>query len=189
MPYRLLGMSAEHVTDAHRVATASWKSMADHDRLVPRLFCAEWIEPALQSRTKPSVLRDMVKLAARTDLLYDDSALLRGLEEREALCSTAVDQGVAFLHSRYHDPNLCGDSFVVLGRTVQSIFAGAADGKTTDLFFLLCCQDDVLHLHTLARLCAMAHSTTLLGELRQAATGEEMLTALIRSEDAVLAAL
>ena len=26
-------------------------------------------------------LRDMVKLAARTDLLYDDSALLRGLEE------------------------------------------------------------------------------------------------------------
>lgn len=186
---RLLGMNANHVAAVHRASTVLRQTLDDHDHLMPRLFCAEWIEAAMQSRTKPSVLRDMVKLAARTNLLYDDVALLRGLDEREALCSTAVDQGVAFLHSRYHDPNLCGDSFVVLGRTVQPIFAGAADGKTTDLFFLLCCQDDVLHLHVLARLCAMAHSTQLLSELRQAGNSEEMLAAIVRSEDAVLQAL
>ena len=185
---RLLGMSGAHVADVHRASTVK-RTLDDHERLVPRLFCAEWIEAALQSRTKPSVLRDMIKLAARTELLYDDTALLRGLEEREALCSTAIDQGVAFLHSRYHDPHICGDSFVVLGRTVQPIFAGSADGKTTDLFFLLCCQDDVLHLHTLARLCAMAHSTTLLTELRQVQTSTEMLEALVRSEEAVLQAM
>ena len=186
---RLLGMSADRLTDIHRIATAQWRTPDNHDFLVPRLLCAEWIDPALQSRTKPSVLRDMVKLAATTNLLYDDVALLRGLEERETLCSTAIDQGVAFLHSRYHDPNICGDSFVVLGRTAQPIFAGAADGKSTDLFFLLCCQDDVLHLHALARLCAMAHGTQLLSELRQAATGAEMLAALVRGEEAVLQAL
>ena len=186
---RLLGMSAIHVTDHHRASTAKHQTLDEHDRLVPRLFHAGWIDPAMSSRTKPSVLRDMVKLAARTELLYDDAALLCGLEEREALCSTAVDQGVAFLHSRYHDANLCGDSFVVLGRTTQPIFAGAADGRTTDLFFLLCCQDDVLHLHTLARLCAMAHSTTLLVELREASTAVEMLSALERSENSVLQAL
>lgn len=187
---RLLGMNAGHVADVHRASTATRQRLADHDdRLVPRLVCAEWIEPALQSKTKPSVLRSMVALAATTNLLYDDVALLRGLEEREALCSTAIDQGVAFLHSRYHDPNLCGDSFVVLGRTVRPIFAGAADGATTDVFFLLCCQDDVLHLHALARFCAMAHSTPMLSELRQAASREEMLAALVRSEEAVLKAL
>jgi len=186
---RLLGLSADRLTDVHRIATAKWRTLDNHDCLVPRLFCAEWIEPALQSKTKPSVLRDMVKLAATTNLLYDDAALLRGLEEREALCSTAIDQGVAFLHSRYHDPNICSDSFVVLGRTAQPIFAGAADGKTTDLFFLLCCQDDALHLHVLARLCAMSHSTRLLAELRQAETSAEMLAALVRGEEAVLQAL
>ncbi len=186
---RLLGMSANHVGVVHRASTTLRQTLDDHEHLVPRLFCAEWIESALQSRTKPSVLRDMIKLAATTNLLYDDTALLRGLEEREALCSTAIDQGVAFLHARYHDPNICGDSFVVLGRTVQPIFAGAADGKTTDLFFLLCCQDDALHLHVLARLCAMAHSTPLLIELRQAETSEEMLAALVRNEEAVLKAL
>ena len=186
---RLLGMTANHVADVHRASTANRQTLDDHDRLIPRLFNAAWIEPALQSKTKPSVLRDMVKLAARTELLYDDTALLRGLEEREALCSTAIDQGVAFLHSRYHDPNICGESFVVLGRTARPIFAGSADGKTTDLFFLLCCQDDTLHLHTLARLCALAHSTPLLDELRAAATGAEMFDALIRCEEAVLQAL
>lgn len=186
---RLLGMSASRLADVHRVSTAKRQTLDGHDRLIESLFCADWIEPALQSKTKPSVLRDMVKLAAATNLLYDDTALLRGLEEREALCSTAIDQGVAFLHSRDHDPNICGDSFVVLGRTVRPIFAGAADGKATDIFFLLCCQDDALHLHVLARLCAMAHSTQLLKELREAATAEEMLAALVRGENAVLQAM
>jgi PTS system nitrogen regulatory IIA component len=186
---RLLGLGAGHVADMHRASTARRKTLDGHERLMPQLICAEWIEPALASKTKPSVLRDMARLAARTNLLYDDAALLQGLEARESLCSTAIDQGVAFLHSRDHDPNICGDSFVVLGRTRQPIFAGAADGRTTDLFFLLCCQDDVLHLHVLARLCAMAHSTTLLGELRAAGTGADMLAALVRSEEAVLSAL
>ena len=186
---RLLGMGADRVQELHRVSSEKRRTVDQHERLVARLFCAEWIAPVLQSRTKPSVLRDMVKLAASTNLLYDDAALLHGLEEREALCSTAIDQGVAFLHARHHDPDICGESFVVLGRTVQPIFAGAADGKTTDLFFLLCCQDDVLHLHVLARLCAMAHSTPLLSELRQTECSAEMLAALLRSEDAVIAAL
>jgi PTS system nitrogen regulatory IIA component len=188
---RLLESNGGHAVAVHRASTRNRQAAVatGHERLVPRLFRAAWIAPALQSRTKPSVLRDMVTLAATTNLLYDDAALLHGLEEREALCSTAIDQGVAFLHSRYHDPHLCGDSFVVLGRLARPIFAGAADGRATDLFFLVCCSDDALHLHVLARLCALAHSTPVLTELRQAATAAEMLAVLVRSEDALLAAL
>jgi len=186
---RLLGMQASRLEDVHRAATRARVSPEGNDRLVPQLFRADWIDPALPSRTKPSVLRDLVRLAASTNLLYDDAALLRGVEDREALCSTAIDQGVAFLHARYHDAQICGDSFVVLGRTQGPIFAGAADGQTTDLFFLLCCQDDVLHLHALARLCAMAHGTPLLVELRQAGNAEEMLAALARNEERILHAL
>ncbi len=183
---RLLGLGARHVASVHRSSSAQRQLPTGHERLIPRLFQADWIEPDLHSRTKPSVLRDMVKLALRTELLYDDTALLRGLEEREQLCSTAIDQGVAFLHMRHHDPHLCGESFVVLGRTRQPIFAGAADGKTTDLFFLLCCQDDALHLHALARLCAMAHGTPMLEGLRQAETAIELMAVMIRNEETVL---
>jgi mannitol/fructose-specific phosphotransferase system IIA component (Ntr-type) len=183
---RLLGLGAHHVASVHRSSSARRLQPNGHERLIPRLFLADWIEPDLHSRTKPSVLRDMVRLALRTDLLYDEKAFLRGLEEREQLCSTAMDHGVAFLHTRDHDPHLCGESFVVLGRTRHPIFAGAADGGTTDLFFLLCCQDDALHLHVLARLCAMVHGTPVLEGLRQAETATEMLALLIRNEETVL---
>lgn len=186
---RLLGMTSRNVDIHHRASMCSQTRLAPDERLVPRLFCTDWIEPRLLSKTKPSVLRDMVALAATTNLLYDDAALMHGLEEREQLCSTAIGDGVAFLHMRYHDANLCGGSFVVLGRTARPIFAGAADGQTTDIFFLLCCQDDALHLHALSRLCAMSHNTPLLSELRQVETRAEMLAALERSENALLKAL
>jgi excisionase family DNA binding protein len=186
---RLLGLAAVPAAAHHAASTARRRQSADDERLVRRLFRPEWIEPRLAARTRPAALRAMVALAASTDLLYDDAALLHGLEERERLCPTAVESGVAFLHTRYHDPNLCGDSFVVLGRAVQPIFAGAADGRATDLFFLLCCRDDALHLHALARLCAMAHATALLDGLREAASAAEMLDVLARSEEAVLRGL
>ncbi len=186
---RLLGMTPARIADAHRRFWGGPHGLDADVRMIPRICRASWIEPQLASKTKPAVLRDMVALAATTEFLYDDAALLHGLEERERLCSTAIGDGVAFLHARYHDANLCSDSFVVLGRAMRPIFAGAADGASTDLFFLLCCQDDAVHLHVLSRLCAMAHGTSVLTELRQVGTGEEMLAALIRSEEALLRTL
>ena len=187
---RMLGLEAAPAAAHHAVSTARRRQAAEADeRLVPRLFRAAWIAPHLSAKTKPAALRGMVALAASTELLYDDAALLEGLEERERLCSTAVESGVAFLHTRYHDPHLCSESFAVLGRAGRPIFAGAADGQATDLFFLLCCQDDALHLHALSRLCAMAHATALLADLRLAATAADMFAALVRSEEAVLRAM
>ena len=183
---RLLGLQSVATHVHHAASTRRFDTSGSPTALMPRLFRAERIEPRLLSKTKPAVLRDLVSLAARTDLLYDEAALLQGVLERESLCSTALDHGVAFLHARYHDPHICGESFALLARTANPIFAGAADGQTTDLFFLLCCQDDTMHLHTLARLCALAHATPLLSELRQAETSEEMLAALIRNEEKLL---
>lgn len=186
---RLLGMHPDATHAHHAASTRRFDPPGAPTPLVPRLFRAEWIEPCLLSKTKPAVMRDLVALAGRTEQLYDEAALLQGVLEREALCSTAIDAGVAFLHARYHDAHLCSDSFVILARTANPIFAGAADGQTTDLFFLLCCQDDTVHLHALARLCALAHATPLLVELRQAETAAEMFAALVRNETALLLSL
>ena len=172
-----------------REAIADRTKKATEDILVERLFKPIWINPALASRTKPAVLRDMVGLAMATGLLYDDAAFLRELEEREDVASTAIGGGAAFLHARYHDPYICSDSFVVFGKTVQQIFFGAQDGEQTDLFFLICCTDDTLHLHTLARLCMMAHGSLMLADLRAATTAEEMYEILRNAERNLLKAM
>ena len=187
---RILGLSTKALTEQHRDATTADRTRQAHeDVLVERLFRPEWINPQLSSRTKPSVIRDMVALAVSTGLLYDEAVLQREIEERENVSSTAIGGGVAFLHARYHDPYQASDSFVVLGKTVQQIFFGAQNGEETDLFFLICCTDDTLHLHTLARLCMLAHGTALLSDLRAATTAEDMCRVLCQAETRLLKTL
>jgi mannitol/fructose-specific phosphotransferase system IIA component (Ntr-type) len=186
---RLLGLPNRILSEHHRQETETRTGKDTADILVERLFRPEWIAPELASRTKPSVIRDMVALAVSTGLLYDDATFQREIEAREETSSTAIGGGAAFLHARYHDPYHAADSFVVLGKTIQHIFFGAQDGEQTDLFFLICCTDDTLHLHTLARLCMMAHGTLLLSDLRAATTAEEMYHALRNAEHDVLKAL
>ena len=64
---------------------------------------------------------------------------------------------------------------------------GAPDGQPTNLFFLIGCPDDRMHLHTLARLCLMAQKTDLLSELRQAVDAGTMCECILAAEQAVLA--
>ena len=186
---RILGLPTQSLSDQHREATVDRTKKATEDALVEQLFKPEWIDPAMSARTKPAVLRDMVALAMRTERLYDDAALVRELEAREEVASTAIGGGAAFLHARYHDPYLCSESFVVFGRTVQPIFFGAQDGEQTDLFFLICCTDDTLHLHTLARLCTMAHGSLMLSDLRVATTSDELFAVLRNAEHDLLKAM
>jgi mannitol/fructose-specific phosphotransferase system IIA component (Ntr-type) len=54
------------------------------------------------------------------------------------------------------------------------------------MFFLVCCQDDRLHLHTLARLCTMCMQTGLLGALRETESAESMLASLCVAEEDIL---
>ncbi len=186
---RILGLPTGSLTRHHREEVADRTKRASEDALIQRLFRPQWIETSLHSRTKPGVIRDMVALAVKTGLLYDDAALQREIEERELASSTAIGDGAAFLHARYHDPYHASESFVVLGRSLQHIFFGAQDGEPTDIFFLICCTDAALHLHTLARLCMMAHGTMMLSDLRAAADAEEMYKVLDRAEREILKAL
>jgi len=69
---------------------------------------------------------------------------------------------------------------------VQEIHFGAPDGQPTTLFFLVCCQDDRIHLHALARLCLMAQKTSLLAELRQVPDAASMHARILAAEAQVL---
>jgi PTS system nitrogen regulatory IIA component len=182
---RILKLPEQRLTDYHSRSSAGVQDVDRSDKLMSCLFTLDRIEPGLCSRTKASVLRDMVKFADKTDLVSDARELLRMIEEREQLCSTGLAGGLALLHPRHHDPYMFSESFIVLGRAIQSIHFGADDGAPTDLFFLVCCQDDRLHLHTLARLCTMCMHTGMLTALRAAETTGAMLAALCAAEEEV----
>ena len=176
-------LSGEH---AHAMSERAKSSGEVHvSDLLP--LCA--INPELSAKNKGGVLRDMTDLADSTGYVYDRDALFRGLTEREKAASTAVGGGAAFLHVKFHDEYLVSESFLCLGKTVRPVFFGAPDGEGTDIFFLINCTDRRLHLHVLARLCLLAHGTTLLADIRAAADAESMLKCLKDAETGLLGTL
>jgi PTS system nitrogen regulatory IIA component len=183
---RLLEPRRRGLEEFHRKSSARARELSRYRAILPELISEAFIEPALASKTRASVIADMVRLAERTGLLLQPQDLLESLQAREKLCSTAMPGGLALLHPRHHDPYMFETSFIVLGRTVQPVPFGAPDGGLTDLFFLLCCEDDRLHLHTLARVSAICSQGGLLDALRSAAGRAEMFERIVGAEDEVI---
>jgi nitrogen PTS system EIIA component len=184
---RLLRLPDKRLADYHRKTTQGTREILPHQTLLPDMIQPGFIAPTLLAKTKSSVLRDLVALAETTGRLNDPQSLLASLEARETLCSTGMPGGFALPHPRVPDSYLFENSFIVLGRTVQDIHFGAPDAEPTNLFFLICCQDDRLHLHTLGRLCLLALKTKILEQLRQSADAPSMHAALLAAEVEALA--
>lgn len=183
---RILKFSAPNLANYHSKTSAKVKEFAQEVALMPQLVTRTRLNNALPAKTRSSTIRTMVAMAVATDLVSDGPELLTLIEERERLCSTALPGGWAVLHPRHHDPYMFAESFLVVGRTVQPIHFGAQDGLPTDVFFLLCCQDDRLHLHTIARLCTLCMETALLGTLRRAQSEQDMMDAILESEQEII---
>jgi len=184
---RILGFSSQRLADYHQKSSRQRRKMLEQEAILPGMLKSGAIASAMSSKTKASVLRDLVVLAEKTGHLNDPKSLLASLEAREELCPTAVPGGFALPHPRAHEPYLFDASFIVVGRPIQEIHFGAPDGQPTYLFFLICCQDDRLHLHTLARLCLIAMKTKILDQLRNAPDAQTMRDALIAAEQEILA--
>jgi nitrogen PTS system EIIA component len=186
---RILGFNAKHLAEYDRKSSQASRPAGLRAALLPGLIRPAGIAPAMTAKTKDSALRDLAAVAEGTGLVCDVAELLASLQAREQLCSTAVPGGVAFPHPRQQQPYLLESSFMVLGRTLQPIHFGAPDGQPTDLFFLLCCQEEQLHLHALARLCLMAQKSDLLAQLRAASDVDALHEGLLAAEQAVLTCL
>jgi len=183
---RLLGQPDHGIEWYHRKTWPGARRAFPEGALIPALLRQEWIEPQLAAKTKPSVIREMVALAERTGHVLDARELRASLESRQALSSTALPGGLALLHAQQQQPYLYEDSFIVLGRTVQAVPFGAPDGLPTRLFFLICCQDEHIHLHVLARLCLLGLRTDIIVRLLEAPQGASMYDALVAAEQSVL---
>lgn len=183
---RILGMPDKRLDAYHEKSMRATREIFPDQALIPELLARSGINFELPSKTRASVLRDMVALADSTGKVFDARELLQSVEAREELCSTAVPGGLALLHARNYDAYRFESSFIVLGRTIQSIPFGAPDRAPTRLFFLICCQDDRIHLHTLARLCLIATKTKILEQLYEAPDAGAAYDALVSAEQIVL---
>lgn len=149
---------------------------------ISELLLAEAIAIPLPARTRSSVIKSMVELAAKSGYLWDTAEMAEAVEAREKLHPTALDNGVALLHPRRPLGQILAQPFLALGRTPAGIPFGSESGQLTDIFFLICSVDDSQHLRTLARLSRLISTPGFLDALRAADSAEEVLSAVRRFE-------
>jgi PTS system nitrogen regulatory IIA component len=144
----------------------------------------------LLARTRGSVITQMADLAASTHLLWDAAAMAEAVRAREAMHSTAMDNGVALLHPRRPMSSILAEAVLALGITPGGIpfgraTEGGARGSLTDVFFLICSTSDHEHLRILARLSRVIKDAEFLAALRSVADRAAARKLIVDRESAI----
>lgn len=141
------------------------------------------IIPNLRARTPVGVIEELAARAYTNGWLLDKPWFVGAVVERESLSSTAMEGGVAFLHTRARDKGKIGRPFMIVGRSWEGISFGSPDGNPTYLFFLLGLKYDRLHLPILGRLARALRNPATIAKLR-ALSSPDQVRALLLKEDA-----
>jgi PTS system nitrogen regulatory IIA component len=160
----------------------------DPDPLVSSLLAETCMAVPLAASTRASVLKELVQLAEQSWQVYDPEAIHHAIRQREEMCSTALESGVAIPHPRRPLPAALGDSVLAYGRTASGLPFGSPRGVLTDIFFLVLCRDDRTHLRVLARLSRLLLRSGFLEELRAAETAADTWQVIDASERDLIAA-
>ena len=145
------------------------------------------IIPNLRANSPIGVIEELAARAYTNGWLADKPWFVGAVVERESLASTAMEGGVAFLHTRAKDKGKIARPFVVVGRSWEGIPFGAPDGAPTFLFFLLGLKYDRLHLPILGRLARALRNPATIAKLR-ALSSPDQVRALLLKEDAAVRA-
>ncbi|HEY6039914.1 MAG TPA: PTS sugar transporter subunit IIA [Kofleriaceae bacterium] len=137
----------------------------------------------MRATTPIAVIEELAARAYTNGWLTDKPWFVGAVVERESLSSTAMEGGVAFLHTRAKDKGKIGRPFIVVGRSWSGIPFGAPDGNPTYLFFLLGLKYDRLHLPILGRLARAMRNPATIAKLRSQSSPDQ-LRALLLKEDA-----
>jgi PTS system nitrogen regulatory IIA component len=145
------------------------------------ILAPEAIVPAMRAATKGEALHELATLLATLHPEIDGARLVQVLQDREALGSTAIGEGIAIPHGKLPGvPNV----LAAFGRSASGIDFDSLDGNTTHLFFLLVAPEDSagVHLKALARVSRLLKDKAFRERL-VAGGSPEQLFAVIKQED------
>jgi len=152
---------------------------------VAELLLPETVLYTSERRTKQEVLEALATLAMRTGCIGDYQHLLRSLIEREQMCPTAIEGGVAFPHPRHPLAEL-GRPVLALLVSRHGVEFGALDGQPTRVFVLLCSPDDGTHVKVLAHLARVFRPGRAVNHVTRFHSAAEIMREVQRLEEQII---
>ena len=153
---------------------------------LPEVLEEKSIIADMEAKDAMGAIEALAARAFSNGWLKDKPWFIGAVVERETLSSTAMEGGVAFLHTRQRNSSKIARPFVVVGRHHRGIDFNAPDGKPTYLFFLLGLKYDRLHLPILGRLARILKRPDVVRTLRAAPTMQRMRDTLLREDAAIV---
>lgn len=135
----------------------------------------------LSGKEKPQVLAEMAHQLADSRSDLDPAQVLRVLQDREKISTTAIGEGVAIPHGKLPSVEKISGLFA---RSLQGVDFASLDGEPTYLFFTLIAPQDAAadHLKALARISRLLKDPDLRHRLLAAATSQDLYN-IIAIED------
>lgn len=135
----------------------------------------------LKAKSKADVIWELAERVTEQYPNLSRDNLVSVLLEREKLCSTAVDEGVAIPHGK-----ISGLSNIIaaFARSVEGIDFESLDGNPTYLFILLLAPESSsgIHLKLLARISRMFKNPDFRSRLMEAQTEDELYNMIIEED-------
>jgi len=135
------------------------------------------VVPHLHSTSKPEVIKELADNISSVYPNINKERLLEVLLEREKLCSTAVDSGVAIPHAKISGVT---DITLSFGRSIEGIEFESIDRKETHFFITLITPEDSTgsHIELLARISKVFKNPELRSRLMKLESKEEIYEAI-----------
>ena len=140
------------------------------------------VVPELNSDSKEDVINELSENISKTHTNINHEKLVEVLLEREKLCSTAVDFGVAVPHAKLSGIN---DIIIGFGRSLEGIGFESLDNKPTHFFITLIAPEEAVgaHIQLLARISKIFKEPEFRSRLMKYETGEEIFESLITEDE------
>ena len=112
-------------------------------------------------------------------LLQDPRDFVEKLIEREEMVSTAIFPGIAIPHARKPEECPVAEPRIVVGVSRGGVDFNSLDGQPTHLFCLICANQVILHLKTIAELALIFRRPQLVDKLKDAETPDRVVEILL----------
>jgi len=148
---------------------------------ISELLSKEAILLNVKSKDKISVIRELVSLLVKQNMVLDEGELLRDILKRENLESTGIGLGIAIPHARTKAVNSLSLAF---GRSKEGVDFSSIDGKPSYLIFLIAAPEEekTKYIMALAKLSKILRKETVRKKLLEASSQEEVLEIIKNAE-------
>lgn len=142
----------------------------------------ETVIPRLKSDSKEDVIDELSENISKTHTNINHERLVEALLERERLCSTAIDFGVAVPHAKLSGID---DIVIGFGRSIEGIEFESLDNKPSHFFITLIAPEEATgaHIELLTRISKVFKEPDFRSRLMKCETGEEIFESIITEDE------